>query len=256
MDKIHILLCDVLTNKNKHKLCKDEVKSLYHIAVKHGIWPILFLNLKCLFQNGLAEIEQEQMDIWENEYLFNVIRNIKKISYVHKTIKMLEKKAVPCCILKGETLAQLYPVPEARISGDTDLFVGKERIHEAVEIVKEMGYKSELKESLSHHIVCQSPIGGTIELHLTLHEEFIEEIWFDNQIVFQEPFRIIELENQEFRTLGYTDGAIFNTLHLIKHFLSSGVGLRQVLDVLLYIKEYKNEIDWLRFNQLMKKSKI
>ena len=251
MDNIYILLCDVLTNKNRRKLCNDEVKSLYYIAIKHGIWPILYLNLKQLFQDGLAEVPPKQMEIWENEYFFNVIQNIKMNSFVHKTIKALEKKGIPCCILKGETLAQLYSVPEARISGDTDIFIGTEKIDEAVETVKEMGYEVELKQALSHHIVCHSPLGGTIELHLTLHEEFIEEIWFDNQVFFQEPFQSIELENEKFQTLGYTDGAIFNTLHLIKHFLSNGVGLRQVFDVLLYLKEYKSEIDWLRYNQLM-----
>lgn len=52
-------------------------------------------------------------------------------------------------------------------------------------------------------------------------------------------------------TLGINDGLIFITLHIITHFLIQGVGIRQLMDVLLYMSHYKNTIDWLRYNKLL-----
>ena len=67
----------------------------------------------------------------------------------------------------------------------------------------------------------------------------------------EEPYRKIKTQDGfELITLGVTDGLIFITLHYIA-FLTRGVGIRQLMDILLYMKQYKNRIDWGRFNRLM-----
>lgn len=47
-----------------------------------------------------------------------------------------------------------------------------------------------------------------------------------------------------FHTLGYTDHLLYLILHAFKHFLHSGFGIRQVCDILLFSKAFREQIDW------------
>ncbi len=252
MNQIYQLLCDLLTNRCGKTLHAKEIEAVYQLANSHNVWLVLFPNLKALYQQGKAEIPEAQTAHWEKEYFFNVIQNVRRTAYVHKTIRAIEKAGIPCCILKGEVLSQLYPVPEARISGDTDLYIGEGHEEAVAAIVKELGYEIEQENVAENHMVAKHPVGGVIELHTQLHDELYEEVWFDKQSVIREPYRTVVSEGEEFHTLGYTDGAVFVTLHMIKHFLFQGVGIRQVYDTLLYLKAYREQIDFAYFNGLMK----
>ena len=227
-------------------------KNLYQVSSIHGVQYIIFLKLKQLYEAGQLDIPKEFYEKWNAEFYYNTMKNVQRNAFIHKMLKKLEENGISCCLLKGEVLAALYPCPEARISGDTDIFIGPENIEKASALLRGMGFEVKPKNHTSHHVVCTHPIGGMVELHLYLHDELFEDVWFDKQSVFTEPFRKITLDGDEINTLGYTDGAIFVTLHLIKHFLSQGVGIRQVLDTLLYLKTYRQELDWESFNHLMK----
>ena len=227
-------------------------EQLYKLSVAHGVQYIIFPRLKQLHEAGQLDIPKEVYEKWNAEFYYNTMKNVQRNAFVHRTVQALEAADIPTCLLKGETLAVLYPCPEARISGDADIYIGTKNIDKGVSVMKELGYDVKPKNKTSHHIICTHPIGGLVELHLYLHDELFEDVWFDKQSVFTEPFRKIMLDGDEINTIGYTDGAIFVTLHLIRHFLNQGVGIRQTLDTLLYLREYRAEIDWERFNALIK----
>ena len=233
------------------KLHIQDSAKLYQTATLHGVQSIIFPKLKQLYEAGQLDMPKELYEKWNAEFYYNTLKNVPRNAFIHKTIHALEAAGIPHCLLKGETLAVLYPCPEARISGDADIYIGTKNIDKAVSVMKELGYEVKPKNHTSHHIICTHPIGGMVELHLFLHDELFEDVWFDKQSVFTEPFRRITLDGDKINTLGYTDGAVFVTLHLIKHFLSQGVGIRQVMDTLLYLKAYRREIDFERFNALM-----
>ncbi|MBQ7039623.1 MAG: hypothetical protein IJN39_03540, partial [Clostridia bacterium] len=44
---------------------------------------------------------------------------------------------------------------------------------------------------------------------------------------------------------------IYTLLHAVKHFLSNGLCVKQIMDVLLYEKAYRSEIDFERVNKLL-----
>lgn len=126
----------------------------------------------------------------------------------------------------------------------------------AISVLKENGFTVEPMFATSHHALAHHKTGGTVELHYLLYDELIQDTWFDNKALILEPFRRFDTDGDMFvQTLGITDGLIFIALHFIKHFLEAGVGIRQLMDMLLYMKNYSSEIDWDRFNSLMKQLK-
>lgn len=58
-----------------------------------------------------------------------------------------------------------------------------------------------------------------------------------------------------YRTLGYTDHMIFLMLHLIKHFIMTGMSLRMMLDVALFFSHHAERIDSARFWKTMESLK-
>lgn len=245
-----------ILNLLKVNNCEEQIRISYddrliQTATLHGVQYIIFPRLKQLYEAGQLDMPKEVYEKWNAEFYYNTMKNVQRNAFVHRTVKALEAADIPTCLLKGETLAVLYPCPEARISGDADLYIGPQNIEKAVAVMKKLGYEVQPKNKTSHHVICIHPVGGLVELHLYLHDELFEDVWFDKQSVFTEPFREITLDGEKLHTLGYTDGAVFVTLHLIKHFLSQGVGIRQLTDTLLYLKTYGKQIDGERFHRLM-----
>ena len=103
-----------------------------------------------------------------------------------------------------------------------------------------------------HHSECRHPVAGTVELHVALYDDYCEEVWFEGKTQLCEDYTtFVTNEGYRYDVLGLNDNFIYVTMHMIKHFLSGGAGLRQIMDVLLYVKKYKDEIDFERYKCLM-----
>lgn len=57
-------------------------------------------------------------------------------------------------------------------------------------------------------------------------------------------YREVGIHGISVRTMSHTDHFLFLVLHAFRHFTCSGFGIRQVLDILLYKKEFEVCIDW------------
>jgi hypothetical protein len=176
----------------------------------------------------------------------------KRTTAVYHIIQKLEQNGIQCCVLKGEVVAELYHNPTCRVSSDTDILIDKELEKKAVKILEQNGFSVMSRSNTSHHVRATHPIAGLIELHIHLYDELFEYVWFNNNLPSVENKRRLKTEQGNYiTTLGINDGLIFITLHCIKHFLSRGVGIKQVMDTLMYMHGYKDKIDWDRFWQLM-----
>lgn len=80
-----------------------------------------------------------------------------------RVMAALANAGVSCTALKGPTLSEtLYGDPGRRPSSDIDLLVARERLHDAVEVVRELGYRA----PTDHIDECGLPL-----LHFTLIHE-------------------------------------------------------------------------------------
>lgn len=164
-------------------------------------------------------------------------------------IQLLEEMKAACIhavLLKGYAICDCYALPESRTSSDADIWVDPKDEDRACEFMKKQGFTVYPRWKNGHHAVCHHPALGCVELHVILYDEIVEDVWFgkmDGSEYVREPHMLVESEDGKYYTLGYTDHFIFLALHMIKHFILSGLTLQMMLDVALYFKKYAGKID-------------
>ena len=182
-------------------------------------------------------------------------------AWKHSTLQLLAEMnaaGIPALLIKGYAVADCYAAPDCRMSGDTDLLIEPKNEKRACAFMKANGFAVEHRWTNGHHDVCRHPQLGCVELHVMLYDEIVEDVWFgrmDGREFVCEPPIEAETPDGCYRTLGYTDHMIFLMLHLIKHFIMTGMSLRMMLDVALFFSRHAERIDSARFWKTMESLK-
>lgn len=175
-------------------------------------------------------------------------------SSILQLIGKMNDAGIPALLIKGYAVADCYAAPDCRMSGDTDLLIDPKDERRACAFMKANGFDVEQRWTNGHHDVCNHPRLGCVELHVMLYDEIVEDVWFGKmdgrEFVCEQPIEVTT-QDGSYRTLGYTDHMIFLMLHLIKHFILSGLSLRMMLDVVLFFSHHAEKIDSVRFWKTM-----
>ena len=152
----------------------------------------------------------------------------------------------PCCILKGQGNAVLYPNPSARTPGDVDVWVdaSREEIRSLAHMLAEGNSGHVDDESLNH--IGLTVNGVTVELHFTpgFMASFVYnrrlQTWL-RQNVGAQCRNMVALPDGAGEVAVPTGAfnAVYQLYHLYHHYFYEGVGLRQVVDY--YFVLVKNE---------------
>ena len=153
-------------------------------------------------------------------------------------------------VLKGLVCRSLYPYPEQRPSVDEDLLIAPEdfaRYHEKLLAsgltLAEPGIGLEEEPEVAYE-------GGG--LYIELHKSPFppdSEAYGDCNALFEGALKravSVRVDGVTVNTLAPTDHLLYLLCHAYKHFLHSGVGIRQVCDVGVFSERYGSEIDWAR----------
>ncbi|WP_282918306.1 nucleotidyltransferase domain-containing protein [Porphyromonas macacae] len=178
------------------------------------------------------------------------------LSLNKKLIKISEeynRKEFKFALLKGQGNAVFYPNPLHRTSGDIDLYLYRKDDYErAKKWIRNRNFSHDL-ESIHH-------IGFVYEsAHIENHRyvTYFTKKKYDrllacaiNRIIENDAFEWIRIENTPIRVLPVEFNAFYIYLHLFHHFISNGIGFRQVCDWLLILSEKDSRIDKKRFTEL------
>lgn len=171
-------------------------------------------------------------------------------------LNKLEQEGIRAAVVKGFVAAANYAHPECRISSDTDLLIDPADEEKACEFFSRYGFTVTPRWKNGHHAIAEHKENReTVEIHVQLYDELIEDIWFSNVDVaslVQQPYQRVTIAEGVCTTLGDTDNLIFMALHTVKHFIISGMSLRMIIDVALFFAKHKQAIDTARFWAVMK----
>lgn len=126
--------------------------------------------------------------------------------------------------VKGLEVARFYPVPALRTMGDCDIVVREEDTERAVARMEEIGFQAGRDAGYVHAWTCDRE-GRHYELHndLASEEEFLsvsQRDFFNNYVPYMRE-----------DGLDWSFHFLFLLIHLRKHFIKSGVGIRQFMDL-------------------------
>ncbi len=251
LDTVYLFSCGALGITPKH-IENIDIEAILQIAKKQGIFYVVFLAIKKMYSAKKIIIDVDLYECLEKSFYTAVCIQIQRQNVINNVLSELQSNDIVAYVLKGITVAQYYDEPLSRISGDTDIFVGNENILASEKIFEKCGFKVNARSPMEHHTVCEHSIGGSVDLHLTFHDDCFEEKYFFGYTKITEPpVKYTTDDGYVYNSLGITDNAIFLFLHLVKHYLSCGTGIRQIMDFLLFWKNNFNEIDICKFKKML-----
>jgi hypothetical protein len=149
-------------------------------------------------------------------------------------------------------LAELYPFSEYRESCDTDILVDLCDEEKALNILKDNGFAVKMRTESGNHSECYNKDYGLIELHISLFYETVKNEWFGG---FDADLSAIR-EVNGIPTLSLDDSFLFLLFHSFKHFVSNVFNLKQLFDILLFLKKYNVELNKPKIKKLLNSLKI
>lgn len=243
-EKVYMLsiLTDFL-HRRKTAIYDDlEWNTILAMAQSHQVEAILYHQCKNSLSNAISS-RLSQLYASSLFYYSNRVKLLDSISAAFNNANL------PFFTVKGLDVAALYPIPALRTMGDCDILVhplDKTRAHE---IMLSLGF----------------------QLH---QQEDMEWIYYKNGLEFEIHDRLLYDEavnsqvSKDFTELAwdYTSGdgcrkqldwnfhLVFLLLHLKKHLLNSGAGLRQFMDLAVVVQ--KCNLDWSWLEETLEKLEL
>jgi len=159
-------------------------------ALHHGIWPILYHNLKTVYSEA---VPQDVLSKLQRVYLFNAVRNLQLTNELLQIIKDFQTHGIKVVPFKGPVLAQaIYGDIALRSFCDLDIMVKKQDVLKAKDLMISRGYQSTLKltpslektylQSACEYNFTRSNPSIWVEIHWNFHPNYFsipfdEEIW-------------------------------------------------------------------------------
>lgn len=171
-------------------------------------------------------------------------------SMLNETLAAAGVKAV---MLKGMALKALYPQPDLRTMSDLDLLVAPAEQKAAHEAMASIGYQVIEREPGVD--VMRGPEGLRVELHERLFDK--TEEGFLARLNEDEMFPVTSAVRED---VYCGEGWVFPPekhlafllLHMAKHLITTGFGLRQLADLSLFVEKRGAEIDFAALRAQMK----
>ena len=177
-------------------------------------------------------------------------------------VDLLTKEGYVFAVMKGSANAAGYPTPELRKSGDIDILIKEEEYDEIRRFLLQNGYA--LKEGLDHgkHHFEMTKKGVTIEVHKRPGGINREKTDKNSELVafFQQGLDSVEwkeLYDYTFPVLPDLQNGIMLLLHTAQHLSTTGIGLRHLIDWMLFAERYLSDECWTQeFEQAAKKAEV
>lgn len=238
---IHIYLRELILislrklSQFSNTLSDDEWKGLFDSAKSQALLGICFTGIEQLPKNQRPpkSILIQWLVCTEQIERTNCLLN----SQAKELTSLFEKGGFESSILKGQGVAQLYPIPQRRQSGDIDIWISDER-DKIVKFARTQGqvYSVSLKHAKYKYFN-----DTEVEIH------FIPT-WFYNPLNHYKWTKWVKnIKEKKFRFsgIGYSIPTIkfnlvYSMVHIYRHLFDEGIGLRQLMDyyyILIHSKQ-------------------
>lgn len=229
-----------------------DYEKLYLLAKKHQVSALIF-NQIYNFPDLLDDLKKA----WRKETIrTNAIQAMKTDKFLRIYQKFLDNN-LKVIIVKGLICRSLYPQPDNRPSNDEDLYVEKEYFAQVKAILLAEGLVI-IDESDDVTTFVEQNCGIMIELHTSLFSEE-SKAYGQYQSLFKQAFDdpiVHQIQGIDVYSLSYDLHFLFLLIHFVKHFLHGGVGIRQVIDIIMYAEAYGDKINWQRIYQILEQLNV
>lgn len=211
-----------------------EWEAVYKLAKMQGMVGFVTDGIGLLEGPAAPVEDDERLDPYLSDLLAIERRNTRMDGFIPKLTDRLGQEGMHPVLVKGQALAQLYPHPGHRESGDIDLLILPSEYPAAKEILLSKATKV-LEEA--PEILHQGMFFGNVEveLHGSVATLMSPELDAKMNAMMEEalssgPGETVELAGQAVPVPSDRFNLVYVFVHFLHHYWSSGVGFRQLLD--------------------------
>ncbi|WP_440409300.1 nucleotidyltransferase family protein [Prevotella sp.] len=233
-----------------HSLSHEEWEEMLDFAKKQALLGLAFEGVKKLPKEQWPQGNIVLKWTMATEQIKRL--NLRTTNACLRLNDILSKEGFDTCILKGQANHVYYDslidgvsLGMQRVCGDVDAWIWpKEKMQHPVKNIIDYCQRKNILLSLCHLHAEVKPIGGVpIEIHF--RPSFLNTPWRNRY--FQKLFQSTKFEDVEIDKCGLVKklrvdyDLIFQMNHIYRHLLDEGVGMRQVFDFYVLLKEYNKE---------------
>ena len=220
---------------------KVDGPAIFTLANQQKLLPLLFEAVRkapTATENAPLFAVTKQQVI--GQVLNQTVRSAEFADLYHK----LRSAGLHPIVVKGQLCSRLYPLKDHRISADDDLYIPDAEFmvcHEQL-LVNGLTTGTPADELSTADEVSYTKKGSPLYIELHRHLFDSAEDAHDELNHFFTDLTPVEIDG--FLAMPPREHLLYLILHAYKHFVRSGIGLRQFCDIGLWARAYHDEIDW------------
>ena len=227
------LVSSHLNNTTPEAPIDIDLSELFEVCELQNMTALAAIELKKLLKNGA--IIKEQFSPF-NQVLGLTIQNYEyKTEAIEQLKKVLGENNIKHLFLKGAAIRKLYPVPEVRTSGDTDVVVSAEDFDRATSLLTHNSFRlveSTEKDNVLYYRKEQFELKPRIEYINDAIKTYFEDTFDENKCISSGG------STYELKPLYHL---VYISYHALKHITGGGIGVRQLADIDIMLR--KTDID-------------
>ena len=224
---------------------KVDWPAIFTLANQQKLLPILF---EAVRKMPAAEENAPLFAVTKQQVIGQVLNQTVRSAEFADLYQKLRSAGQHPIVVKGQLCSRLYPLKDHRISADDDLYIPDAEFMACHEALLAAGLTT---DTPADELATADEVSYTKKnspLYIELHRHLFDssEDAHDELNHFFTDIQPVEMDG--FWAMPPHEHLLYLILHAYKHFVRSGIGLRQFCDIGLWAREYHAEIDWQRLH--------
>jgi len=217
--------------------------AIFTLANQQKLLPIVF---EAARKTPAAEENAALFAVTKQQVIAQVLHQTMRASEFSGLYQKLRAAGLHPVVVKGQLCSRLYPLKDHRISADDDIYIPDAEFMACHEQLLANGLRTgtPADELASADEVPYTKDGSPLYIELHRHLFDSAEDAHDELNRFFADLNPVEIDG--LLAMPPHEHLLYLLLHAYKHFVRSGIGLRQFCDIDLWARAYHNEIDWQR----------
>lgn len=225
---------------------KVDWPAIFTLANQQKLLPILFEAARA---TPAAGENAALFAVTKQQVIGQVLNQTVRSAEFADLYRKLRSAGLHPIVVKGQLCSRLYPLKDHRISADDDLYIPDAEFmtcHEQL-LVNGLTTDTSADELPTADEVSYTKDGSPLYIELHRHLFDSAEDAHDELNHFFADLKPVETDG--FLAMPPHEHLLYLILHAYKHFVRSGIGLRQFCDIGLWARAYHVEIDWQRLHE-------
>ena len=220
--------------------------AIFTLANQQKLLPILF---EAVRKMPAAEENAALFAVTKQQVIGQVLNQTVRSAEFSDLYHKLRSAGLHPIVVKGQLCSRLYPLKDHRISADDDLYISDAEFMACHKQLLANGLTTDtpVDELATADEVSYTKNGSPLYIELHRHLFDSAEDAHDELNHFFASLKPVETDS--FLAMPPHEHLLYLILHAYKHFVRSGIGLRQFCDIGLWARAYHAEIDWQRLHE-------